>query len=263
MRRREGVAEGPAGRAGDGTGAEEVGPGASASRRRRRLRRLVLFDVDGTLVRGGPAKDAFQVALVETFGTAGSIENHEFSGKTDPQIARELLNAAGWPDPDIDALLPSLWGRYLEEMERRLPERPMELLPGVRRLLDALEGLDQVGLGLLTGNIAPGARLKLGSVGLSERFPVGGFGSDDEIRNRLPAVALKRARKHWGVEFPADAVVVVGDTPRDVACGRAGGHRTVAVATGRIPRRVLEGTAPHHLFDDLTGTEAVVEAILA
>lgn len=225
--------------------------------------RLVLFDVDGTLVRGGPAKEAFRLALVETFGTAGAIEGHEFSGKTDPQIARELLNGAGWRDEEIDALLPDLWRRYLREMERRLPERPMELLPGVDRLLDVLEGREDAALGLLTGNIAPGARLKLGSVGLSERFPVGGFGSDDEVRNRLPAVAVERARDHWGVTFAPDAVVVVGDTPRDVACGRAGGHRTVAVATGRIPRSVLETTEPHHLFDDLTGTDAVLEALLA
>lgn len=241
------------------------GRGTRASIRRGSAvpERLVLFDVDGTLVRGGPAKEAFRVALVETFGTAGAIEGHEFSGKTDPQIARELLNDAGWTDTKIDALFPDLWHRYLAEMELRLPRRPMELLPGVARLLDALNGREDVAMGLLTGNIAPGARLKLGSVGLSHRFPVGGFGSDDEVRNRLPAVAVERARHHWDVDFAPEAVVVVGDTPRDVACGRAGGHRTVAVATGRIPRSVLDGTNPHHLFDDLTGTDSVVEALLA
>lgn len=228
-----------------------------------RLQRLVLFDVDGTLVRGGPAKDAFRIALVETFGTAGPIEDHEFSGKTDPQIARELLTAAGLSDSEVDTGFPALWRRYLLEMERRLPDRPMKLLPGILELLDALESRTDVALGLLTGNIAPGARLKLGSVGLAERFPVGGFGSDDEVRNRLPTVAVERARRHWGVDFPPEAVVVIGDTPRDVACGRAGGHWTVAVATGRIPRHVLEETDPHHLFDDLRGTAEVIEAIVA
>lgn len=229
----------------------------------RLVKRLVLFDVDGTLVRGGPAKDAFRVALVETFGTAGAIENHEFSGKTDPQIARELLTGAGLSDSDVDRGFPDLWRRYLAEMERLLPDRPLRLLPGVTELLDALESRGDVALGLLTGNIAPGARLKLGSVGLADRFPVGGYGSDDEVRNRLPPVALQRAREHWGVSFAPEAVVVVGDTPRDVACGRAGGHRTVAVATGRIPQRVLEETDAHHLFDDLRGTGTVIEAILA
>ena len=227
------------------------------------MKRLALFDVDGTLVRGGPAKDAFRVALVETFGTAGAIEGHEFSGKTDPQIARELLTGAGLSDFEVDRGFPTLWSRYLEEMERLLPDRPLQLLPGVTELLDALESRGDVALGLLTGNIAPGARLKLGSVGLADRFPVGGFGSDHEIRDRLPPVALQRAREHWGISFAPDAVVVIGDTPRDVACGRAGGHRTVAVATGRIPRRVLEETDAHHLFDDLQGTGPVIEAILA
>ncbi len=226
------------------------------------LRRLVLFDVDGTLVRGGPAKEAFRVAMVETFGTAGTIEGHEFSGKTDPQIARELLTGAGLDDSEIDAGFPALWRRYLAEMERRIPDRPLELLPGVPDLLEGLESRGDVALGLLTGNIAPGARLKLGSVGLADRFPVGGFGSDDEVRDRLPPVAVRRARRHWGVDFSAEAVVVIGDTPRDVACGRAGGHRTVAVATGRIPRRVLEETDAHHLFDDLRGTGDVIDAIV-
>ncbi|MFP3948847.1 MAG: HAD family hydrolase, partial [Longimicrobiales bacterium] len=205
--------------------------------RTRMVERLVLFDVDGTLVRGGPAKEAFRVALVETFGTAGAIEGHEFSGKTDPQIARELLTGAGLGDSEVDRGFPALWRRYLSEMARLLPHRPLHLLPGVTELLDALESRGDVALGLLTGNIAPGARLKLGSVGLADRFPVGGFGSDDEVRDRLPPVAVRRAREHWGVSFAPEAVVVIGDTPRDVACGRSGGHRTVAVATGRIPRR--------------------------
>ncbi|MDX1567998.1 MAG: hypothetical protein R3223_09365, partial [Longimicrobiales bacterium] len=93
------------------------------------MKRLALFDVDGTLVRGGPAKDAFRVALVETFGTAGAIEGHEFSGKTDPQIARELLTGAGLSDFEVDRGFPTLWSRYLEEMERLLPDRPLQLLP--------------------------------------------------------------------------------------------------------------------------------------
>ena len=138
----------------------------------------------------------------------------------------------------------------------------MDVLPGVSRLLDVLQGVGSVALGLVTGNIVEGARLKLGSAELDDRFPVGGFGSDAEARNRLPGVAVDRARTRWGVEFEPSAVVIVGDTPRDVACGRAGGHRTVAVATGRISRTVLEETNPDRVFDDLTDTDRVVEVLL-
>ena len=147
------------------------------------MTRLLLFDIDGTLVSGGPAKEAFQLAMVEVFGTAGDIEVHEFAGKTDPQIARELLRGAGLDDPRIDRGLPALWDRYLAELEARLPALPMTVLPGVRALVDALEALQaEVALGLVTGNIAGGARLKLGSAGLDAPFPLGGFGSDAEER---------------------------------------------------------------------------------
>lgn len=226
------------------------------------MTRLVLFDVDGTLVAGGPAKEAFHRALLDAFGTTGDIESHEFSGKTDPQIARELLTRDGLSDEEVDAGLPELWRRYAEELEARLPARPMQVLAGVEALLDALEAERRAALGLLTGNIVRGARLKLASVGLLERFPVGGFGSDDEVRNNLPEIALARARAHFGVDFAAHDVVVVGDTPRDVACGRHAGCRTVAVATGNFGPGVLREAEPDHVLDDFGSTARVLETLL-
>lgn len=225
------------------------------------MRRLVLFDVDGTLVRGGPAKDAFQEAMLDVFGTAGPIEVHDFSGKTDPQIARELLREVGVSDAGIDAALPRLWEGYLRGLRARLGESPMELIPGVAPLLDALEA-SGAALGLLTGNIAEGARLKLGSVGLAERFGVGGYGSDDEVRNRLPAIAIDRARAVWREPFPTEQVVVVGDTPRDVECGRLEGTRTIAVATGRHSFQDLVAAGADHTLEDLEETEAVLAVVL-
>lgn len=226
------------------------------------MRRLVLFDIDGTLLRGGPAKEAFHLALLEAFGTAGAIEVHDFSGKTDPQIARELLTEAGVPPGEVDRGLPRLWRRYLAELEARLPDRPVDVLPGVHALLDALEATGEVALGLVTGNIAPGARLKLGSAGLASRFSVGGFGSDSEERNDLPAIAIERARREWRCDFAGDAAVIVGDTPRDVACGRHGGCRTLAVATGRFDLAALVEVEPDHVLADLSDTDRVVELLL-
>jgi phosphoglycolate phosphatase-like HAD superfamily hydrolase len=223
---------------------------------------LVLFDIDGTLVRGGPAKVAFETAMLETYGTAGAVDSFDFSGKTDPQIARELLTDAGLEDAAVDAGLAELWDRYIGEFEAHIGENPMTLLPGVAGLIEALDAEPGVALGLVTGNIIRGARVKLGSVGLDGCFTVGGYGSDHEIRERLPAIALERAFEAWGVRFPAESAVIVGDTPRDVECGKHQGTRTVAVATGRIPREWLETTGADAVFDDFSDIASVMEALL-
>jgi phosphoglycolate phosphatase-like HAD superfamily hydrolase len=139
----------------------------------------------------------------------------------------------------------------------------MRVLPGVRELLDALAGLEGVGLGLLTGNIARGAELKLGSAGLWDRFAVGGFGSDHEERNELPAVALERARAHWKVEIEASDAIVIGDTPRDVGCGQAGGTRTLAVATGSFLAAELLEAGPDHVLQDFSSTQDVLALLTA
>ena len=223
---------------------------------------LILFDIDGTLTRGGPTKVAFHTAMLETFGTAGAIESHDFSGKTDPQIVRELLTDAGLEDAAVDAGLAGLWDRYIGELEARIRDNPMRLLPGVADLIEALDAEPDVALGLVTGNIIRGARVKLGSVGLAGFFAIGGYGSDHEIRERLPAIALERAFETWGVRFPAASAVIVGDTPRDIECGKHEGTRTVAVATGRIPRERLETTGADAIFDDFSDVASVIQALL-
>jgi phosphoglycolate phosphatase-like HAD superfamily hydrolase len=226
------------------------------------LNRLLLFDIDGTLVSGGPAKRAFELAMKSVFGTAGPIVGHDFSGKTDPQIARELLRLEGFPNSEIEEGFGKLWHTYLQELEVRLGERPMAVLPGVRLLLDRLGEMDDVALGLLTGNIMEGAHLKLGSVGLGEHFKVGGFGSDSELRDDLPAVAIQRANQAWGAVFPPSSVVVIGDTPRDVSCGKHGGTRTVAVATGRHEVERLAAEEPDRVLDDLSDLDGSLDALL-
>ena len=223
---------------------------------------LILFDIDGTLVRGGPAKIAFNTAMLATYGTAGAVESYDFSGKTDPQIARELLSDAGLDHAVVEAGLDALWDRYIEELESRIGSNPMRLLPGVAGLIEALDSEPDVAIGLVTGNIIRGARLKLGSVGLAECFEVGGYGSDHAIRERLPAIALERAFEAWGVRFPPESAVIVGDTPRDVECGKHEGTRTVAVATGRVPREQLETTGADAIFDDFSDVAAVIEVLL-
>jgi phosphoglycolate phosphatase len=225
------------------------------------VRRVILFDIDGTLVWGGPAKDAFCEAMVETYGTTGDLNNVSFAGKTDPQIARELLAGHGFDIEQIREGLPSLWEGYTSRLEERLTDDPVTVLPGVRALLDALAEVPDVGIALLTGNIARGAELKLGSAGLWEHFTLGSYGSDHEERDELPAIALERARTTWRESLAANDAIVVGDTPRDVSCGQAGGTRTMAVATGSFSFEDLSQIGADHVLEDLSRTEEVLSLL--
>jgi phosphoglycolate phosphatase-like HAD superfamily hydrolase len=231
------------------------------------VKRLVLFDIDGTLLsaRGVP-RLAFGGALEDVFGTTGPIDDHKFDGKTDPQIARELLRLAGRSDAEIDSGLPRLWERYIGRLQSVLETREHQILvyPGVCQLLDRLEERqDEAVLGLLTGNIGDGARLKLEFAGIRNHFRVGAYGSDHERRDRLPAVAVRRARDLTGVHFRAADVVIVGDTPADMSCGRSIAVRAIGVLTGRYDQAELEAAGAHQVFPDLSATEEVLAAILS
>jgi len=221
---------------------------------------VVLFDIDGTLVdTAGSGRDAIEGALVEVFGTAGPIDELSFAGLTDPYIVRQLMLHAGFDDAEIDARLDALWAAYLGRLDAVLASRSSRLRvhPGVAALLDALQRVG-AGVGLLTGNIEGGAHLKLGACGLAGRFGFGAFGSDAEDRDALPAIALGRAREALGRLAPPERTWVVGDTPRDIGCARAGGVRVLAVATGQFTVRDLRAIGPDHAVDTLADTELVL-----
>lgn len=227
--------------------------------------KLVLFDIDGTILwTDGAGRRAIHRALTEIFGGTGP-ESYWFDGKTDRQIVRDLMRLEGHGDEHIDARMDALLDRYVEYLERELahPDHRPQLFEGVGALLDALEARGDVVLGLLTGNLERGARVKLDAVGIDpDRFTVNAFGSDSEHRPELPAVAQRRARERLGLDVPGGSVVVIGDTPADVDCGRAIGARAIAVATGRYGVEELAEHRPAAVFRDLTDTARVVEAIL-
>lgn len=228
--------------------------------------RLVLLDIDGTLLStDGEAREAFREALRTTYGTPGPIDDHPFAGKTDPQIARELLSAAGLEEAAIVAGLDDLWRRYLEALSPRLRARPPRLCEGVTALLERIEASSPaVVAGLLTGNIRDGARLKLRAAGLDfERFPVGAFGCDSADRRRLPEVAMRRAARLLDQAVEPTSVVVVGDTPADIDCARRCGARAVAVATGVYAAAELAPHRPDALLDSLADLEEVWDVLLA
>jgi phosphoglycolate phosphatase-like HAD superfamily hydrolase len=222
--------------------------------------RLVLFDVDGTLINaGGAGRTALARALHEVYGTAGAIDGYDFRGRTDPRIVLDLMGGAGWAEPEIRARLDACFAAYLRELDARL-QGGVRVLPGVPEVVRALSAREDTVVGLLTGNIERGARVKLRSTGLWPYFRVGAFGSDDADRRRLPAIARGRARD-LGHEVPFERVTIVGDTPLDVDCARACGALAVAVATGRYTQAELATCRPDVLFADLRDLERVVGAL--
>ena len=225
--------------------------------------RLVLFDIDGTLLSaGGISARALVATLRETFGTEGDAAGYDYSGKTDPQIVRELMRGAGFAEAEVDARLPGALARYQDRLLAWLRPEDVVAKPGIAPLLQALAIDERVTLGLLTGNLEPCARAKVAPLDANRYFPFGAYGSDHEDRYRLPAVALERGRAAAGITFAGPDVVIVGDSVHDVLCGRSLGVRAVAVATGRTPPGRLAEVAPHALLGDFMDTEAALRAIL-
>lgn len=229
-----------------------------------RTRKLVLFDIDGTLLwSDGAGRRAMEASLRATFGCTGPTW-YRYDGKTDRQIVRELMRAEGFADAEIDARMPQVVETYVAQLREELaaPHARVRALAGVVELLDALTAREDRVLGLLTGNVEPGAALKLGAAGLDpRRFPVGAFGSDHEVRDMLPAIAQRRARERLGHDLPGESLVIIGDTPSDIACGRGVCARAIAVATGHYTTAQLAEHAPAAVFADLSDTTAVLAAI--
>lgn len=228
------------------------------------MQRLVLWDIDGTLLTGGGGGPAYLEALTEVFGYTAGRTGYSFAGKTDPQVAHDLLGAVGFEEAKVQAGLDALWAAYLRRLREAVTRTAPRALPGVVPLVERLErSADQVVLGLLTGNLREAARLKLEAAGIGfDRFPVGVFGSDHRERSQLPALAVRRAEALTGQRFTGKQVVIIGDTPLDVACGEHLGVRTVAVATGSFGVEELRATGADYVFPDLGDADAVWEALM-
>ena len=225
--------------------------------------RLFLFDVDGTLVTAqGAGRLAIGRALEAVYGTAGPIDSYDFRGRTDPRIVLDLMAAAGIAEAAIRARLADCFDVYLKELSGLVGAgRRVRLMPGIDRVVEALTARDDALVGLLTGNIEAGARVKLGPTGLWPRFRLGAYGSDDIDRRRLPAIACARARAVAGREFPFERVTIIGDTPLDVDCARACGAVAVSVATGNHAAEELSACAPDLLFTDFTDVDTAVRRL--
>lgn len=211
---------------------------------------VCLFDIDGTLVStGGAGRAAFEAALVEDFALGALRGNVAMSGRTDRAIAGDLFRTHGVEDSIEN------WQRlrtaYLGRLPASLAERPGRVLPGVAELLAQLGGLDHVALGLLTGNTAQGAQLKLGYFDLFRHFRFGAFGDAHLDRDAVAREAFDLVRRYVAADHPADRVWIIGDTPLDVQCARTIGAKAVAVATGVHSLDELAASEPDHMLPDL------------
>lgn len=227
--------------------------------------KLVLFDIDGTLLNSeGMGRASMQRALDEVFGSPGSPA-YRYDGKTDRQIVREVMRLEGHTDEHIDSQMQKLMDLYLDGLRvgARSGKFNVQPLAGVPEVLDALEARDDVVLGLLTGNIAPGARIKLRAAGIDpKRFRVNAFGSDHEHRPELPAIAQRRASEVLGLDIAGERLVVIGDTPADIECGRSLGARSIGVASGHYTVEQLMAHKPFAALPSLADTQRALEAIM-
>jgi phosphoglycolate phosphatase-like HAD superfamily hydrolase len=218
-------------------------------------KRLLLWDIDGTLISTGAAGHrAIARATAARFG-GGDLDGVEIAGRTDVGIGRQILSKYHAPVNDKSVHL--FLDLYVELLEEELPLGKGRVLPGVLELLEDAMTKPDITLGLLTGNLERGARLKLEHYDLWRFFAFGAFADDHHDRNELGAFALSRAHETTGIDFAPAQVDVIGDTGHDIVCGKAFGARTIAVATGPWPREQLAEHEPDFLFDDLANVDEV------
>ncbi|HUO63938.1 MAG TPA: HAD hydrolase-like protein [Terriglobales bacterium] len=227
--------------------------------------RLVLFDIDGTLlVARGAGRRALAAALKDVYGTAGDIDGYDLRGQTDPRIVFDVMEGAGLEREAVRERLDDCFEAYARGLAAEIGDGDKVVtLPGIGDLVRRLHGEAEVLLGLLTGNIEAGARIKLGPTGLLPYFRLGAYGSDHLDRRQLPSLAARRAHALVGVPFAPDQVLVIGDTPRDIECARHFGAAAVAVATGQYTREALEAERPDLLFSNFADVEDALAKLLS
>jgi phosphoglycolate phosphatase len=223
-------------------------------------KRLLLFDIDGTLVNtGGVGVMSLRNLVQRRFGVADDLHDIEIAGKTDRAIIRDILRK--YDTPATEENISEFAEIYIDDLRKELPNCRGHVLSGIGELLQRLQSSPHIVLALLTGNLRRGAQLKLEHYGLWHFFEFGAFADDHHDRNELGAFAHRRAREKHGHDFDSADVDVIGDTGHDIACGKTFGARTIAVASGSWSRERLQACAPDFLFDDFADVDTVIATL--
>jgi phosphoglycolate phosphatase-like HAD superfamily hydrolase len=222
---------------------------------------VLLFDLDGTLLdTGGAGRRAIERAFGRRFARPNACDSIRFDGMTDRAIVRAGLEALG--EAATDTAITELIAMYVEALEEEVARAPAyRVLAGVDAILDACAARARVAIGLGTGNVRDGARIKLGRARLFERFSFGGYGCDAESRPELLRKGAERGAFELGVVVAECRVVVIGDTPKDIAAAQAIGCESVAVATGSFSVTVLRASSPTHVVETLAHPDAITAVL--
>ncbi|MEW6215435.1 MAG: HAD family hydrolase [Nitrospirota bacterium] len=212
--------------------------------------RLILFDIDGTLIDSGEAGTrSLNLVFKELFSIENAFHGISMAGKTDTQIMREgLMKHSISTNSNLDAVI----NTYLKHLQNEINNDRKHIKPGVYELLEKWSLIKNIRLGLLTGNLEPGARIKLEPFNLNKYFPTGAFGSDDEDRNKLLPIAIRRFENLCHTKIGLDDCIVIGDTPRDVHCAKPYGVICIGVATGPYTLDALIDAGADYVVKDLS-----------
>jgi len=227
--------------------------------------RVVLFDIDGTLLSSSRAgKAALDLAMMDLHGIADSMAGISLAGRTDRSIVRDLTRAhpVGEGRQVEDAILEGYLSHLPVQLRHKQEQGMASLLPGIVPILDTLAKTPGVAVGLLTGNIRRGAAVKLGHFGIGDRFDFGGFGDHHFDRDEVAREAWTEVTRRFGADLPPENILVIGDTPLDVQCARAIGAKVLAVATGIHTQEQLADCGPDFCMADLGNHQSVLEACL-
>lgn len=224
--------------------------------------KFILFDIDGTLMdSGGAGTRSLNLAFEESFAVKDAFRSISMAGKTDTQILRE-----GFELHNIDyanGAMPEFYRNYIRHLRENIKNTLGHIKPGIREALREVRAQKEFVLGLLTGNIEEGARIKLDVFGLNDYFNIGAFGNDAEDRDRLLPIAVDKLFKLNSLKVGYRDCIVIGDTPRDVSCSKPYGAFSVAVATGPYSAGTLSEAGADVVLHDLSDTEAFMSIVRA
>ncbi len=221
--------------------------------------RLILFDIDGTLIdSGGAGVQALDLAMKDLFSIENGFNGISMAGKTDTQIIKEgLIKHRISADGNVEVIVKA----YLKHLGEQINNDRKHVKPGIYELLENLNRKREPGLGLLTGNLEQGARIKLEPFRLNGYFPAGAFGSDDEDRNNLLPIAVDRFEKLFQTRIKTENCIIVGDTPRDVECAHVYGAMCIGVATGPYSFEDLVKAGADYVFEDLSDNASLSQIL--